>query len=198
LLEPPILALDEHRQQLRWLVGALGLRAYFCNPSVLGGRLLVEDEDLVVGHALLGHDDFLTPIDDEVASLVILAVLTSSDSIILTQAVQLAELRPEHYRDLANHHSGRGILSEDLLHLPLPQPGLLVQLVLVPVEFLLRQSDVHEQLRSICEIPHPRLVGVDGTVLVVLLCDAWALVDAGLTELDLPDDEFVGVLGWLV
>ena len=158
----------------------------------------MEDEDLVVGHALLGHDDFLTPIDDEVASLVILAVLTSSDSIILTQAVQLAELRPEHYRDLANHHSGRGILSEDLLHLPLPLPGLLVQLILVPVELLLRQSDVHEQLCSICEIPHPRLMWVNGTVLVVLLGDTRALVDACLAELDLPDDEFVGVLGWLV
>ena len=158
----------------------------------------MEDEDLVVGHALLGHDDFLTPIDDEVASLVILAVLTSSDSIILTQAVQLTELRPEHYRDLANHHSGRGILSEYLLDLPLPEPGLLVQLVLVPVEFLLRQSDVHEQLRSICEVPHPRLMRVYGTVLVVLLGDAWALVDAGLPELDLPHDEFVRVLRWLV
>lgn len=98
----------------------------------------MEDEDLVVGHALLGHDYLLTPIYDEVAALVILAVFASSDSIILTQAVQLAELRPEHYRDLANHHSGRSILSEDLLHLPLPLPGLLVHLILVPVEFLLR------------------------------------------------------------
>ena len=158
----------------------------------------MEDEDLVVGHALLSHDDFFTPIDDEVAALVILAVLASPDSIILAQAVQLAELRPEHYRDLANHHSGRGILSEDLLHFPLSLPGLLVHLILVPVEFLLRQSDVNEQLCSVGEISHPRLVWVDGTVLVVFLSDTRTLVDTCLAELDLPDDEFVGVQGWLV
>jgi hypothetical protein len=158
----------------------------------------VEDEDLVVGHALLSHDDLFTPIDDEVATLVILAVLASSDSIILTQAVQLAELRPEHNRDLANHHSGRGILSEDLLHLPLSLPGLLVHLILVSVEFLLRQSDVYEQLCSVGEIAHPCLVWIDRTILVVFLCDARALVDTCLAKLDLPDDEFVGIQGRLV
>lgn len=39
---------------------------------------------------------------------------------------------------------------------------------------------------------------VDGTVLVVFLCDSRALIDTCLAELDLPDDEFVGVQGWLV
>ena len=158
----------------------------------------MEDEDLVVGHALLSYYDLLTPINDEVPALVILAILASSHSIILAQAVQLAELRPKHYRDLANHHSCRGILCEDLLHLSLPLTGLLVHLILMPVEFLLRQSYIYEQLCSVGEIAHPRLVWVDGAVLVVFLCYTRALVDTSLAELDLPNDEFVGVQGWLV
>lgn len=95
-------------------------------------------EDLVVCHSLLGHNYLLTTINNEVATLVILAIFTSSNSIILTQTMKLTELRSEHDRDLANHDSSRGIFGDDLFDLPLSLTGLQVDLIVVPVEFLLR------------------------------------------------------------
>jgi hypothetical protein len=158
----------------------------------------VEYENLVVSHAFLSHNNFLATVDDEVAALIILTVLASSNAIILTQTVKLTELRSEHDRDLANHHSGRGILCDYMLNLALPLPGLRIDLILVPVEFLLREGDVDKELSGISQVPHTGLMWVHSTILVIFLGYTRALVDTGLAELDLPDDEFVGVLGWLV
>ena len=98
----------------------------------------MKDIDLVVGHPLLRYDDLFTAVDDEVATLVKLTVLATVHSVILIQAVQLTELRAKHYRNLANHNSGRIELAEYLLDLPLSLTSLLVDLILMPVQLLLR------------------------------------------------------------
>jgi hypothetical protein len=198
LLESSVLALNENLKKLGRFVGALSLRPYLSNPSVLGRRLLVKDEDLIISHALLCDDDLLTPVDNEVSSLVILAVFSSTNSVILTQAVELAELRPEHHRDLANHHSGRSILSKYLLYLSLAESSLGVHLILVSVKLLFRKSDVNEELSGISEVAHACLMWIDSTILVIFLSDTRALVDTCLAKLYLPDDEFVCILRGLV
>ncbi len=93
----------------------------------------MKDIDLVVSHSLLCDYDFFTAVDDEVASLVELAVLATVYSIILVQAVQLTELRAEHNRNLANHNSGRIELAEYLLDLSLALASLLVNLILMTI-----------------------------------------------------------------
>ena len=158
----------------------------------------MKDEDLIISHALLCHNDFFTAVNDEVATLVILTVFSSTDSIILAQAMKLTELRPQHHRDLANHDSGRSILSKYLLYLSLAESSLGVHLILVSVKLLLRKSDINEKLSGISEVAHACLMWIDSTILVIFLSDTRALVDTCLTELYLPDDEFVGVLGRLV
>jgi hypothetical protein len=97
----------------------------------------VEYEDLVIGHTLLSHNHFFTAINNEVASLIILAVFSSSHSIILTQTVKLTELRSQHHWDLTNHHSCRCILSKNLLNLSFAKSSFMVQLILISVKFLL-------------------------------------------------------------
>ena len=158
----------------------------------------MEDEDLIVSHALLSNNDLLTPVDDEVAALVVLTVLASPDSIILTQAVQLAELRPQHDRDLPDHDPSGGVLGDDLFDFAFALAGLGVELVLVAVELLLGEGDVDEELGRVGQVPHARLVRVDRPVLVVLLGDARALVHARLPELDLPHYQLIRVLRRLV
>ncbi len=64
----------------------------------------MEDQDLVVRHSFLSYNDFLATVDYEVATLIILAVFPTMNSIILAQTVKLAELRSKHDRDLANHN----------------------------------------------------------------------------------------------
>lgn len=89
--------------------------------------------DLVVSHSLLSDNNLFTAIDDEVASLVKLAVLATVDSVILVQAVQLTELRAEHYRDLANHNSGRIELAEYLFDFSLALASFLINLILMSI-----------------------------------------------------------------
>jgi len=67
---------------LRRLVGSLCLGADLSYPAVLGRRSLVENQYLIVSHSLLGDNDLLTSIDDEVASLIVDAVLTILDSLL--------------------------------------------------------------------------------------------------------------------
>jgi hypothetical protein len=93
----------------------------------------VKDIDLIVCHSLLSDNNLFTAIDDEVASLVKLAVLATVHSVILVQAVQLTELRAEHYRDLANHNSGRIELAEYLFDLSLALTSLLIDLILMSI-----------------------------------------------------------------
>ena len=134
----------------------------------------MEDHNLIVGHALLGHDDLLAAIDYEVAALVVLTVLATPHSVVLRQAVQLAELRPKHDGDLANHDSGCIMVHESLDDLALPLASLLVHLELISVQLLLRQDDVDEELGGVSEVPHPGLMREDRAMLVILLSDVRA------------------------
>ena len=109
----------------------------------------MKDEDLIIGHALLSHNDLFTTVNNKVATLVILTVFSSTDSIILAQAVKLTELRPQHNWDLANHYSGRSILSKYLLNLTLAKSSFRIHLILISVEFLLRKSNINKKLSSI-------------------------------------------------
>jgi len=43
----------------------------------------MKDEDLIIGHALLSNNHFFTSINNKVATLIILAIFTTVDSIIL-------------------------------------------------------------------------------------------------------------------
>jgi hypothetical protein len=93
----------------------------------------MKDIDLIISHPLLRNDDFFTTVNDEIASLVKLTVLATMHSVILVQAVQLTELRAEHYRDLAYHNSGRIEFAEYLLDLSLALASLLVDLILMSI-----------------------------------------------------------------
>ena len=53
----------------------------------------MEDKYLIVGHPLLCNNDFLASIDDEVPSLIVLAIFSCVNSIISVQVAELAELR---------------------------------------------------------------------------------------------------------
>lgn len=78
-----LLALDLHGEELGGLVRVLGLGADLSDPAVLDGRLLVENIDHVVGHTLLSYNHLLAPVDDEVAALVIAAILAIFDPFVL-------------------------------------------------------------------------------------------------------------------
>lgn len=97
----------------------------------------MKDENLIVGHSLLSNNDLFTPVDDKVASLIVHAVLASVHSVIVVKVMKLAELRPEHDWDLADHDSSRVVLTHDLLDLSSPLASLDVNLKLIPIKLLL-------------------------------------------------------------
>jgi hypothetical protein len=82
----------------------------------------VKDQDLIIGHALLSNNNFFTSIDNKVTSLIVLAIFTTVNSVILVQLVKLTELRAEHDWNFANHNSCIIKLSKNLLNLPLLCP----------------------------------------------------------------------------
>ena len=59
----------------RWLVRVVSLRANFSDPRMLGWRLFMKYQDYVGSHSLVGNDDLLTTIDNEVAALIKHALL---------------------------------------------------------------------------------------------------------------------------
>lgn len=131
------LSLQEHLQELRRSARALSLRPDLGHPCELGGGFLLEDEDLVVGHPLLRDDHLLAAVDDEVAALVVLAVLARVHSVVSVEIAELTELRAKHDWNLADHDSGLLVLTDDLLHLPPSLPSLRVNLLLMSVELFL-------------------------------------------------------------
>jgi hypothetical protein len=52
----------------------------------------MKDEHLIVSHPLLRNNDFFTPIDDEIAALIVLTISATANSVILVQAMKLTEL----------------------------------------------------------------------------------------------------------
>ena len=60
-------------------------------PTVLGRRLLVEDEHDVVCHSLLGNQDLLVSIDDEITTLIISTLSGILHNIVLIERRKMAE-----------------------------------------------------------------------------------------------------------
>jgi hypothetical protein len=105
---PSLLSLERDLELLGRLVGVVSLRADFSHPGVLRWLLLVEDEDDIAGHSLVGDDDLLATIDDEIAALIKSALLSvSSDLSVAVNISQLAELGADHHRDLTQIDSDR-------------------------------------------------------------------------------------------
>ena len=75
----------------------------------------MEHIDHVVRHSLLGYDHLLASVDDEVASLVIAAVLAVFDPLVLIQVLELTEVTSKHDRNLANVDSSVVLLKDHLL-----------------------------------------------------------------------------------
>ena len=83
------------------LVGLLVLRSYLSVPAVLAvWELVVKDEYDVTGLSLLGYDDLLRTVDNEVASLVIHAFFLPQDSLVIFIR-EMALGTSNHYRNLA-------------------------------------------------------------------------------------------------
>jgi hypothetical protein len=98
---PSLLSLERDLELLGRLVGVVSLRADFSHPGVLRWLLLVEDEDDIAGHSLVGDDDLLATIDDEIAALIKSALLSVSSNLsVAVNISQLAELGADHHRDL--------------------------------------------------------------------------------------------------
>jgi hypothetical protein len=57
---------------------------------------------LIIAHALLGNNDLFRTVDDEVPTLVKIAVFAISDSLQFIHLFELAELAPQHDRHLSD------------------------------------------------------------------------------------------------
>ena len=147
----------------------------------------MEYEHLVVSHSLLSHDDFLAAVDDEIATLVVLTVLATPDSLSLVEIGQLAELGPQHDGDFAYEDASLFELLQGLLDLPLALASLVVEDELV-IQFLLGQEDVDVEFSSVGQVADPCLMGEHWHVSVVFFDDPGVTVDVRLIELYLVDD----------
>ena len=117
----------------------------------------MKDIDHVVGHALLGHDHLLAAVDNEVASLIVPAVLAILHTLVLVQALQLAEVAAEHDWHLANVDPGVVLLEDDPLDASLPL-ACLRAVIEVVLELLLAELDVGVELSGVSEVSHTSLV----------------------------------------
>ncbi len=102
-----------HRKELGRLVRVFRLRTNLSDPAVLGRWLLHKHVDHIVSHSFLSDDDFLTTIDNEIAALVISAILTVFDPLVLVQTFELAEVTSKHDRDFTDVDSGIILLKDD-------------------------------------------------------------------------------------
>lgn len=167
------LVLQEDLKQLWRSIRTLCLRSDLSDPGVLGWRLLVKDEDLIVCHSLLSNNHLLTAVNDEIAALVKLAVFATANSVVSVQRMKLTELRPKHNWDLANSNSSRVILIDDLFDFASFLPSLLIGDKLMSEQLLFRQGNVHKKLCCISQIPHPCLMWKYSLIFLILLSDAW-------------------------
>ena len=131
------------------------------HPGELGRRLLVEAIHHVVGHALLGYDDFLATIDDEIAALVISAVLAIFHSLVLVQILQLTEVTSKHDWHLADVDTSVVLLENDPLDSSLPH-ACLRAIIEVVFEFFLAKLDISIELGRVGQVSHASLVREHG------------------------------------
>ena len=71
---------------------------------MLSGRLSMKYQDNIGRHSLVGDDDFLTTVDDEVATLIKHALLGLLGNIQIVHAFEVAEVGANHDRSLPKEH----------------------------------------------------------------------------------------------
>ena len=143
-----MLAFDLHREELWWFVRVFSLRTDLSNPRELGWWLFFEHIDLVVAHALLSHNDFLTTIDDEVPTLVISAILAIFDSLVLIEILQLAKITAQHDWHLAYVDSIFLRVHDHPLDFPLPL-ACLGAVVVVVIKLFLAKFDISVEFSGV-------------------------------------------------
>ena len=144
----------------------------------------------VVGHAFLSHNHLFATVDDEVATLVIPAILAILDSLMLVQILELAEITSEHDRHLTDVDSRILVLKDDSLDFPLALTSLSA-IVEVVFEFFLAELDISVELCRVSQVPHAGLVREHRHHSIVRLHDARRVVHMYLLELDLVHNVLV-------
>jgi hypothetical protein len=126
----------------------------------------MEHQDNVVCHSLVGDEDFLRPIDDEVPPLIVGALLCEFNNVIISQSFDLAKLRPDHDWNLPYQSPHAVIVLDHNFFRLLPsshQP-----LVLRCFNFNVLHLDIYINFSGICQVSKPRLMGEDW--LISLIC----------------------------
>ena len=171
--------LELYAELLRRFAIAFSHRADLADPTVFVRLLFLEDKHDVAGHAFLSNEHFLIAIDDEVATLVVAALLGVVDDLRLVEVGQVAELGADHDGDLSN------------LDLVVKEYRLLVRNWLntgfgvlgAILDLLNLHCDVN--LCLVGQPADPGLVGQDGLVAAVSLVHAGELVDCRVSKYNL-------------
>ena len=105
----------------------------------------------------------------------------------LIQTLQLAEFRPQHDGHFADEDALGRVLSEDFLFFAFALTGFGIVDEEVVQDFL-TISNIGINLRTIRQIPHPRMMRKNRRHPIILLRDARLRVHVHLSELYLVDD----------
>lgn len=153
---------------MRWLVRLLSLATDFGNPGVLCWWLLLEYVDSVVAHSLLSHNDLLGPIDDEVAPLIVAAVLAVLDALVLIQVLELAKIAAKHNWNFPEENSLLLFIGQLVLDfaLALTCDRTVVKVI---IELFLAELDVDVHLRIVSQVAKTGIVGEHGQCHIILL-----------------------------
>mmetsp|Transcript_23141 Transcript_23141/g.54640 ORF Transcript_23141/g.54640 Transcript_23141/m.54640 type:complete len:206 (+) Transcript_23141:2787-3404(+) len=142
--------------------GVFHLRSRLDDPRELGGLFFLKGVDVVVGEAFLRDNDFFTPVDDKVTTLVVDAFPQIAQVHIILVA-EHAKQGPQH-----DWHIPQKLLLGVLGRLGLPHVFRRVRNVNIPLNPILIHGDVNVEGRRIGEVSEARLVGEhvgDGSVL---------------------------------
>lgn len=137
-------------------------------------------------------DDLFAAIDDEVAALVVAAVLAIFHSLVLIKVFQLAEVRAQHHWHPSDENSSIFILEDDVFDSALALASLRTVVVKI-LELLFAELYVCVQLSRVSEVAHPGLMREHRHHTVISLDDSWGTVYVDLTELDLVNNVLVRV-----
>ena len=134
----------------------------------------MEDEDDIVRHALLSDQDFLIAIDDKITTLIISALASIFDNLLLGHGGEMTKLGAHHDRNLPDWN---------LVHIEDLFLGLDFWLSLRRVAHLdLEDLDGAEDLSLVGDVPDPCPVRQDRLIDVVTFNQARVLVDSGASE----------------
>jgi hypothetical protein len=144
----------------------------------------MKDQDYVGCHPFLSNDDFLTAIDDKVAPLVELALLSVLDFLHGLHVVEVAKVGTNHDGNLADEHSSW----VELLNYALHFLSLLVSLEAGLgglFHLFFDNADVHVELCRICHVSNAGFVRENGCIHVVTLLNAGIIIDMNLFKYDI-------------